>query len=46
MEETSLCDECGGVMVKEGNMMKCEDCGYSVASYDTGGEEGGDEDMG
>lgn len=41
-----MCDECGGLMVKEGNMMKCEDCGYATASYDSGTEEGGDDDLG
>lgn len=41
-----MCDECGGIMVKEGNLMKCEDCGHTAASYDVGSEDGSEDDLG
>lgn len=44
MADTS-CPECGGMMEEEGNVMRCEDCGYAVPAYGEGDENNGADDM-
>lgn len=42
-ENTMTCPKCGGMMVEENGMMKCEDCGHTM-KIDTG-DMGEDTDM-